>query len=87
MQTLRLSGLTNDVTLESVVLGLVFTVPDSNAAGNLELRGVGEAEGSREGERRCVEQAVRNVEVGKQVEGVLDIEGRGKMGFLVYRVD
>lgn len=71
------------------MLGLVFTVPDSNAVGNLELRGLGqgkEAE-SREGERRCVEQAVRNVEVGKQVEGVLDIEGRGKMGFLVYRVD
>jgi hypothetical protein len=71
------------------VLGLVFTVPDSNQVGSLELRDekVKGGDGSREGERRCVEQAVRNVEVGKQVEGVLDIEGRGKMGFLVYRVD
>ena len=68
------------------MLGLVFTTPDSNRAGNLELRHE-KTNGEIEAEKRCLEQAVKNVETGKQVEGVLDIERKGKMGFLVYRVD
>ncbi|KUJ11929.1 uncharacterized protein LY89DRAFT_673735 [Mollisia scopiformis] len=95
VQTLRLSSLTNDVTLESVVLGLVFTAPE-NEVGNLELRDlssnkmaeelVGEMQEEGE-ERKCVQDAVRRVEGERQVEGVLEMSGRGKMGFLVYRVD
>ncbi|KAE8442268.1 hypothetical protein EG329_003528 [Mollisiaceae sp. DMI_Dod_QoI] len=38
-------------------------------------------------ERKCVEEAIRGVEQSRQVEGELVMGGRGKVGFLVYRVD
>lgn len=70
---------------------MVFTSSEGN--GRLELRDGGkmseEVVRDREGrEKRCVEDAVRGVEEARMVEGVLEMGvGRGKMGFLVYRVD
>jgi hypothetical protein len=98
VQTLRLSSLTSDISLESVVVGLVFTAPEGSPVVGLELRSlpvkgerwVGMKEELVGGEgkgRKCVEDAIRNVEQAKQVEGVLEMSGRGKFGYLVYRND
>ncbi|KAF8851929.1 hypothetical protein BDZ45DRAFT_130564 [Acephala macrosclerotiorum] len=98
VQTLRLSSLTNDISLESVVVGLVFTAPENSPAAGHELRSLplkGESRvgmkeelvGEGEAGRKCVEEAIRNVESAKQVEGVLEMSGRGKFGYLVYRTD
>lgn len=65
------------------MLGLVFTVPEGHRVGGLELR----SEGDGRDDGMCLEQAVKKVEEARQIEGVLDIEGKGKMGFLVYTVD
>jgi hypothetical protein len=94
VQTLRLAELTNDASLEGVVLGLVYTVP-KNRSGSKELRGLraggvglgGESRGKEEEEETCLESAMRSVEMKRQMEGVLEMEGKGKVGFLVYRVD
>lgn len=98
VQTLRLSSLTNDISLESVVVGLVFTAPESAPAEGHELRSlplkdegrVGMKEelvGEADVGRKCVEEAIKNVESARQVEGVLEMSGRGKFGYLVYRTD
>lgn len=75
------------------MLGLVYTVPE-NRAGQKELRGLVGGERGRlgEGERQrqeqtCLDSAMREVELRRQMEGVLEIDGKGKVGFLVYRVD
>lgn len=101
MKTLRLSALTSDASLEGVVLGLVFSPPE-NSAGDKELRSLShrkarkgkgkkvaekETQGTMDGEGNCLAQAIKHVEEARQMEGVLEIEGKGSVGFLVYRVD
>jgi hypothetical protein len=89
--------LTDDSSLESVVLGLVYTIPE-RPAGQKELRGLnggsvigglgGESRRMKErDEQKCLDDAMKSVETGRQMEGVLEMEGKGKVGFLVYRVD
>jgi hypothetical protein len=93
--------LTSDASLEGVVLGLVFSPPE-NSAGDKELRslsrhrarkGKGKKAGEKESQGRvdeegtCLDQAIKHVEDTRQMEGVLEIEGKGSVGFLVYRVD
>lgn len=75
------------------MLGLVYTVPESRA-GQKELRGLvgGERSGLGEGDKQrqeqmCLDSAMREVEMRRQMEGVLEMDGKGKVGFLVYRVD
>ncbi|PVH76239.1 hypothetical protein DL98DRAFT_465421 [Cadophora sp. DSE1049] len=55
----------------------------------VEMRKRGVVNGEGEQERRsCIEEAVRKVEEGRVMEGVLELDGRGgTVGFLVYRVD
>lgn len=61
----------------------MFTTPEQGH--ELELRSlIGNEE---ERERTCLEEAVRAVESERLVEGVLEMDGRGKVGFLVYRTD
>lgn len=38
-------------------------------------------------DRQCLWEAVKNVVENRQMEGVLEVKGRGRVGFLVYRVD
>ncbi len=73
---------------------MVYTRPERQAA-EKELRSVSGGEGRElirekeemtESERSCLEEAMRSVEMKRQMEGVLEMEG-GKLGFLVYRVD
>jgi len=53
----------------------------------MRRRGVVAGEGEQE-RRSCIEEAVRKVEEGRVMEGVLELDGRGgTVGFLVYRVD
>jgi hypothetical protein len=71
----------------------VYTVPEPAAAGkelrsldeNGEVweRGVGRAEAGR----WCLEEAVNQVEEGRMMEGVLQVQGRWRVAFLVYMVD
>jgi hypothetical protein len=95
VQTLRISDLVNDASLEGIGLGLVYTVPEAGAAGK-ELRsldGSGNGEvwgremGREEGDRRCLAQAVSQVEKERLMEGVLQVQGRWRVGFLVYMLD
>jgi len=46
-----------------------------------------ETQGTMDDEGNCLMQAIKHVEEARQMEGVLDIEGKGSVGFLVYRVD
>lgn len=40
------------------------------------------------GRRACIEEAIRKVEEGRVMEGVLSLDERGgTVGFLLYRVD
>lgn len=41
----------------------------------------------RETDKECLDEAIRKVEGYRQMEGVLEVEGRGRMSFLVFRVD
>lgn len=95
VQTLRVSDLINDASLEGLVLGLVYTVPEAGAA-DKELRsldGSGNGEvwgremGREEGDRRCLAEAVSQVEKERLMEGVLQVQGRWRVGFLVYTLD
>jgi len=89
VQTLRLSDLTSDSSLEGVVLGLVYTVSEPTVR-EKELRDLKEAEVEREKEEKdfsCLKEAARMVEEKRMMEGVLEVTGRGRVGFLVYRVD
>ena len=43
--------------------------------------------GRAEGGRRCLEEAVNQVEEGRMMEGVLQVQGRWRVAFLVYMVD
>ncbi len=36
---------------------------------------------------RCLKEAVKMVKETRQMEGVLEVQGTGRVGFLVYRVD
>ncbi len=58
----------------------------SLSEGEGEGKGLNREEETRESERRCLEDAMRSVELKRQMEGMLEMEG-GKLGFLVYRVD
>lgn len=62
---------------------MVFTAPEQGH--ELELRSFIDNEEERE--RACLEKAVKAVESERLVEGVLEMDGRGKVGFLVYRTD
>jgi hypothetical protein len=86
MQTLNLGHLQNDATLEGVVLGIVYST-ESEEAGRQDLRV--KRDGEREGEQRsaCVRKAVDEVEEKRLMEGVMEVEGGGRVSFLVYRVD
>jgi hypothetical protein len=82
-----------DSTLEGVVLGLVYTVSEP-ATAEKELRswdGKNEVWGREmrreEGDKKCLEEAVDQVEEGRMMEGVLQVGGRWRIGFLVYMVD
>jgi len=91
VQTLRLSDLTSDSSLEGIVLGLVYTVSEPTA-GEKELRDLKEVEVEKENEKEekdllCLTEAVRMVEERRLMEGVLEVTGKGRVGFLVYRVD
>lgn len=77
------------------MLGLVYTVPEAGAA-DKELRsldGSGNGEvwgremGREEGDRRCLAEAVSQVEKERLMEGVLQVQGRWRVGFLVYTLD
>jgi len=46
-----------------------------------------ETQGIMDDEGNCLAQAIKHVEEARQMEGVLEIEGKGSVGFLVYRVD
>ena len=46
-----------------------------------------EIQGTKEVEENCLAQAIKHVGEARQMEGVFDIEGKGSVGFLVYRVD
>jgi hypothetical protein len=46
-----------------------------------------ETQGTMGDEGNCLAQAIKHVEEARQMEGVFDIEGKGSVGFLVYRVD
>ena len=91
---MRLGELTNDNALEGVVLGLVYTRPELQASEKETRSSSGqkrrdlsrENEEKKEGERSCLEEATRSVELNRQMEGILEVNG-GKLGFLVYRVD
>jgi len=104
VQTLHLHDFTDDASLEGLVLGLVFStgeressekelrslpMQNSPSEGVKEMRRRGVVAGEGEQERRsCIEEAVRKVEEGRVMEGVLELDGRGgTVGFLVYRVD
>jgi hypothetical protein len=89
VQTLRLSELTNDSSLEGVILGLVYTVSEPTAR-EKELRDLNEVKMETEKEEKdllCLKEAVRLVEERRMMEGVLEVTGKGRVGFLVYRVD
>jgi hypothetical protein len=71
----------------------VYTIPETAAVGK-ELRSVdengevwGRGAGRAEGGRRCLEEAVNQVEEGRMMEGVLQVQGRWRVAFLVYTVD
>jgi hypothetical protein len=71
----------------------VYTVPEPAAAGK-ELRSLdengevwGRGVGRAEACRRCLEEAVNQVEEGRMMEGVLQVQGRWRVAFLVYMVD
>ena len=79
--------------MEGVVLGLVYTIPEP-AAAEKELRSLsGDADvwgremGREEGDKKCLEAAVSQVEAGRMMEGVLQVQSRWRVGFLVYMVD
>ena len=63
------------------------------AASEKELRdlkgglGKGEQVEKEEADLLCLKDAVKIVEEKKQMEGVLEVQGKGRVGFLVYRVD
>ncbi|PMD44168.1 hypothetical protein L207DRAFT_579122 [Hyaloscypha variabilis F] len=93
VQTLRISELVGDSSLEGVVLGLVFTVSEPVAA-EKELRSLNENEqawgremGREERDKMCLEAAVSQVEAERMMEGVLQVQSRWRVGFLVYMVD
>ena len=44
-------------------------------------------QGIMDDEGNCLAQAIKHVEEARQMEGVFEIEGKGSVGFLVYRVD
>ncbi len=69
-----------------MVLGLVYTLP-AHPADRKELRDVGLWRQEEDNEEVCLEYAMKSVEMNRQMEGVLEFEGRGKVGFLVYRQD
>ncbi len=46
-----------------------------------------DAEVKAEADLLCLKEAVKMVEETKQMEGVLEVEGKSRVGFLVYRVD
>ena len=82
-----------DSSLEGVVLGLVFTVSEPVAA-EKELRSLNENEqawgremGREERDKMCLEAAVSQVEAERMMEGVLQVQSRWRVGFLVYMVD
>jgi hypothetical protein len=80
IRTLDLGLELKDASLEGVRLGLVFV---SNQGGREELR----RRAGRETDKECLDEAIRKVEGYRQMEGVLEVEGRGRMSFLVFRVD
>jgi len=84
MQTLNLGLLQNDATLEGVVLGIVYSTENEDA-GRQDLRVKRDGEEDQRG--ACVKKAVDEVEEKRLMEGVMDVEGGGKVSFLVYRVD
>lgn len=78
--------------MEGVVLGLVYTIPEP-AAAEKELRSLDENEQVRgrelrreESDKKCLEAAVSQVESGRMMEGVLQLQSRWRVGFLVYTV-
>ncbi len=69
----------------------MYTAPESSAA-EKELRDLKEGDGrdaelKAEADLLCLKEAVKMVEETKQMEGVLEVEGKSRVGFLVYRVD
>ena len=71
------------------MLGLVYTAAEP-AAAEKELRDLevlGEKERKEVEDRQCLWEAVKSVVDNRQMEGVLEVKGRGRVGFLVYRVD
>lgn len=86
-----------DASLEGVMLGVVYNIVTSGkGAGRTEIKARGQTKGHVESEKRrneCVASAVMEVEITKQVEGVLEIaadaegNGGGRASYLVYRVD
>jgi len=67
-----------------VVLGIVYST-ENEEAGRQDLR----VKRDGEGEQRsaCVKKAVDEVEEKRLMEGVMEVEGGGRVSFLVYRVD
>ena len=52
-----------------------------------ELQVGGQGGGSGDVEQDCLSEAIGKVEEERQMEGVFEVEGTGRVGFLVYRVD
>lgn len=73
----------------------MYTVPESGAAGkelrSLDGNGNGEVWGKEmageEEKKRCLEEAISQVETNRMMEGVLQVPRRWRVGFLVYMVD
>ncbi|CZT01829.1 uncharacterized protein RAG0_09261 [Rhynchosporium agropyri] len=87
VQTLYFRSFTTDESLEGLVLGLVFSA-GTGTSSDRELRRSLPSTASEEERRSCVEEAIRKVESGRVMEGVLEVDGRGgTVGFLLYRVD
>lgn len=83
MQSLNLGHLLNDATLEGVVLGIVHsTDEEGDERGELRIR-----EEDRDLRTECVARAAEEVEKMRLMEGIMDVEGSGRVSFLVYRVD
>lgn len=88
VQTLPLRSFSDDASLEGLVLGLVFSTGEEKDASYKELRSLSPPKDAEAEKRSCIEDAVRKVEEGRVMEGVLELDGRGgTVGFLVYRVD
>jgi len=98
MQSLDLGRTVDDVRLEGVILGWVFSGPVSSPSkeGSQKALGISIPEkpklrrGGKQAEEgkelECLDQAVRKVGERRQMDGVMEFE-RGRLSFLVYRVD